>query len=809
MDNRTVPFIITMTLIFVGLVIVQALVFQPKIPDIANEQPSPQKTQPPDSELAADPGAAGESNSTDQTGGDAVAADAAENEQDTAAQQEAESTPQFPRQFVTIGSLDADSSARMLACFDSRGATLRRVELNARKPNGRLMYRDVQNKTSYVGELELKSVEGGCLVRVVGPGTPAARAGIEVGDVITAINGEPIVGPLDFEQTLGKFAVGTELTISISRAGDNAAAMSSVTLVTTRRPMQVIRPTPVDELRLRDLKRRGFQLTLQQQQLGAWPDLDEDMRLANWQTRVIEEGQAVEFSYEVPASEKSGRLLVIKRFRLAAPTDSGLTLDRSFHIEMEFEIRNLEQQPQTVNYELTGPTGLPVEGWWYQQKIHGGTWAIGKQAGARDIVSSTEEVPFKFTAGPQIVTDFEANDLTPIIEKVPSAAARTVRFMAVDTVYFATALLPTNGNYECFSAYAITASELDEVKRRRLKTTDVSFVIYSNPVTLPPYQEGQPDSAHLASFEIFAGPKDPNLLPLYGLSELRTFGWFAMFSKPLCWLLTVFHSATFGWSYGLAIILLTILVRSLMIPISRKAAINAQMMQHLQPEVKKIAEKYKDDMEKRAQAQRELFAKYKYNPFGGCLLMFLQLPIFIGLYRGLSVEVALRDQPFIPGLGWCSDLAGPDMLLRWEQWMPTFLADETGWLGPYFNILPIATVILFLIQQKMFMPPATDDQQKMVQRMMTLMMVFMGFIFFKVSSGLCIYFITSSIWGIIERKLLPKPQLDVSKFGDSSAKTTKKKVDAEPVSLPMRNEKELELRKRRDRERKKKLKDRK
>lgn len=141
--------------------------------------------------------------------------------------------------------------------------------------------------------------------------------------------------------------------------------------------------------------------------------------------------------------------------------------------------------------------------------------------------------------------------------------------------------------------------------------------------------------------------------------------------------------------------------------------------------------------------------------------------------------------------------------------MPTFLADETGWLGPYFNILPIATVILFLIQQKMFMPPATDDQQKMVQRMMTLMMVFMGFIFFKVSSGLCIYFITSSIWGIIERKLLPKPQLDVSKFGDSSAKTTKKKVDAEPVSLPMRNEKELELRKRRDRERKKKLKDRK
>ena len=89
--------------------------------------------------------------------------------------------------------------------------------------------------------------------------------------------------------------------------------------------------------------------------------------------------------------------------------------------------------------------------------------------------------------------------------------------------------------------------------------------------------------------------------------------------------------------------------------------------------------------------------------------------------------------------------------------MPAFLADEAdGYLGPFFNVFPLITVTLFLIQQKMFTPPATDEQTKMQQQMMTYMTVFMGVMFYKVPAGLCIYFITSSLWGICERKLLPK-----------------------------------------------------
>jgi YidC/Oxa1 family membrane protein insertase len=93
------------------------------------------------------------------------------------------------------------------------------------------------------------------------------------------------------------------------------------------------------------------------------------------------------------------------------------------------------------------------------------------------------------------------------------------------------------------------------------------------------------------------------------------------------------------------------------------------------------------------------------------------------------------------------------MLFRWSEFMPSFVV---GWLGPYFNLLPVITIVLFLWQQKMFMPPATDEQTRMQMRIMQYMMVFMGVMFFKVPSGLCLYFIASSLWGIAERKLLPK-----------------------------------------------------
>src|SRR5205807_10423392 len=117
---------------------------------------------------------------------------------------------------------------------------------------------------------------------------------------------------------------------------------------------------------------------------------------------------------------------------------------------------------------------------------------------------------------------------------------------------------------------------------------------------------------------------------------------------------------------------------------------------------------------------------------------------------------------------WIKNLAAPDMLIWWTEKIPLISnPDHQGilllglfpnifYLGPYFNLLPVLAVTLMIVQQKFLMPPPTDETQEMQQKMMKYMMIFMGLMFYRVAAGLCIYFIISSLWGLVERKLLPK-----------------------------------------------------
>jgi len=212
-------------------------------------------------------------------------------------------------------------------------------------------------------------------------------------------------------------------------------------------------------------------------------------------------------------------------------------------------------------------------------------------------------------------------------------------------------------------------------------------------------------------------------------------------------------------NYGIAIIMLTVLVRGAMFPLSWKQTQNMAKMQALKPDLDRINEKYKTDMQKRSQAMQEVYRKHNVNPLGGCLPMFIQLPIFIGLYRALMVDVELRQSSlFSESIRWCSNLAAPDMFYDWSWLMPEWMNNGVGLLGlgPYLNILPLVTVGLFLVTQKMFMPPPANEQMAVQQKVMMFMTVFLGLLFYKVASGLCLYFIASSLWGIGERKLLPK-----------------------------------------------------
>ena len=252
---------------------------------------------------------------------------------------------------------------------------------------------------------------------------------------------------------------------------------------------------------------------------------------------------------------------------------------------------------------------------------------------------------------------------------------------------------------------------------------------------------------------LFVGPKLDELLQSYGMKNVIEYGWFRTIARTLGGVMHFFQGIV--GNFGVAIIMLTILVRGCMHPLSRKQVRSTQMMGFLKPQMERINEKYKDDPRQKTMKQQQLFAKYGYNPLAGCLPIFIQMPIFFGLYRSIMVDVELRGQALLPGLDWCSNLAGPDMFYYFGETTAMFL-NRGGFLGPYLNLLPILTIILFLLQQKIYAPPATDDTQRMAQRMMKFMFMLMGVMFFRVASGLCIYFVASSTWGILERKLLPK-----------------------------------------------------
>jgi YidC/Oxa1 family membrane protein insertase len=264
------------------------------------------------------------------------------------------------------------------------------------------------------------------------------------------------------------------------------------------------------------------------------------------------------------------------------------------------------------------------------------------------------------------------------------------------------------------------------------------------------------------------------------------------FTNLMHGLLAFLHTYVWPWSAGVCIILLTVLVRGAMFPISRRQARNSkdmqEKMQRVQPEMKKLKEKYKEDPWALYQAQQELFKRQNINQFamlGGCLPLFAQLPIFMGLYYCLQESILFRLEPFL----YIRNLAAPDMLLWWGERIPVIseISNQGGmlYLGPYLNLLPLIAVVLMMVHQAVMTPPAMDEQQEMNMKMMKWMSVVFGIMFYKVAAGLTLYFIVSSLWGLAERKLLPKAKTPPAGGTDETAPAPE--VETPRVEPPKRS----------------------
>ncbi len=475
---------------------------------------------------------------------------------------------------------------------------------------------------------------------------------------------------------------------------------------------------------------------------------DVDLLTSNWEIRQ-QAAEEVVFARVLP---KLG-VEILKHFFIEKVPSERVDDETypGYHLGFEITIRNLADTPQQLGYRVDGPTGLPTEGWWYANKI-GRSWGA---VGLRDMA-----VQF---AGAEVqlfgCSTIAQGDVEPM------GQGASLMYAGIDAQYFAAILLPQKTDLEEVWFSDVRAHRIDpepDAKTNKLNPRLINATCRLTSVS----QNLEPGGELRHRFQLFAGPKRPALLAQYvqsdgatqrySLAPLVYYGWFAWVAVVMLSILHGFY-AVFG-NYGIAIIMLTVMVRGMMFPISRRQAKNMAKMQELQPEMKRLTERYKD-VEKRAKAQQEIWRKHNVHPLGGCLPMFIQLPIFIGLYRSLMVDIELRQAPLLgQSIRWCSNLSAPDMLFDWSSFMPEMITSGVGifGLGPYLNILPLITIGMFIWQQKMFMPPPADEQAEMQQKVMKFMMLFMGILFFKVASGLCLYFIASTLWGIAERKMLPK-----------------------------------------------------
>ncbi|WP_336958525.1 membrane protein insertase YidC [Sphingobium aquiterrae] len=258
----------------------------------------------------------------------------------------------------------------------------------------------------------------------------------------------------------------------------------------------------------------------------------------------------------------------------------------------------------------------------------------------------------------------------------------------------------------------------------------------------------QPGKAISQTTRLFVGAKEVKTLQAYQAAGIPLFdraidwGWFYWFEQPifalLHWLFTVVHN------FGLAIILLTLCVRGLMFPIAQRQFKSMAAMRAVQPKMKALQEKYKDDKPKLQQEMMELYKREKVNPLAGCLPIFIQIPIFFALYKVLQLTIEMRHQPFVL---WIKDLSAPDPLhvlnlfglLNFNP--PAFLA---------IGVLAIMLGITMWLQFKLN-PTPMDDTQKQIFAIMPWMMMF---IMAPFAAGLLVYWITNNMLSIAQQAFL-------------------------------------------------------
>jgi YidC/Oxa1 family membrane protein insertase len=325
------------------------------------------------------------------------------------------------------------------------------------------------------------------------------------------------------------------------------------------------------------------------------------------------------------------------------------------------------------------------------------------------------ELDFSNSAQSQFIQALVKND-----EKVHFLNAKknesfsAVNFAGIKDQYFCVIVDPDQD-----AAVATVNKVNNQMSKLYLETNEISI---------------DPGKSYEFKYRIYLGPQDIGELNKVNpnWAVFINYGTFDLISQVLLQMLYFIYKLVHNW--GVAIVLLSILIYFCLYPLTLKQMRSMKEMQLLQPHIEELKCKYKDNPQKLNKEIMELYREHKVNPFGGCLPLILQMPIFFALYQALMRSIVLKGADFM----WIKDLSLPDRLFLFPGSVP--------FIGNEFNLLPIIMAIGMFFQQKMSMSSASvgsnAEQQKM---MLVLFPILFGFIFYHMPSGLVLYWLTNSI----------------------------------------------------------------
>jgi YidC/Oxa1 family membrane protein insertase len=250
---------------------------------------------------------------------------------------------------------------------------------------------------------------------------------------------------------------------------------------------------------------------------------------------------------------------------------------------------------------------------------------------------------------------------------------------------------------------------------------------------------------------VFAGAKETDTLNKYeteygikNFGNLIDWGWFYFITKPLFRVLDFFYKLT--RNFGVAILIVTVLIKTIFFPLANKSYTSMAKMKRLQPQMASIKERYPDDKQKQQELTMELYKREKINPVAGCLPMLIQIPVFFALYKVIFITIEMRHAPFF---GWIRDLSAPD---------PTNIFNLFG-LVPFdppgalhLGLWPLIMGVSMFLQMKMN-PEPPDPVQKTMFTWMPLIFTFMLGSF---PSGLVIYWTWNNSLSVLQQYLITR-----------------------------------------------------